>query len=60
MSFSDKGSQIKVVVTGTGADALTYVLLHESSHVLDGACGIVKGFPNARQRNMDRFERHDS
>jgi hypothetical protein len=45
--FADDGSEVKVAVTGTGADALTYVLLHESSHVLDGACGIVKTFPNA-------------
>jgi hypothetical protein len=45
--FVDSGSAFKVVVTGTGADALTYILLHESSHVLDGACGIVKAFPNA-------------
>ena len=44
--FADDGSGVKVAVTGTGADALTYVLLHESSHVLDGACGIVKTFPN--------------
>ena len=45
--FADDGSEVKVMVTGTGDDALTYVLLHESSHVLDGACGIVKAFPNA-------------
>lgn len=50
--FLDKGSQIKVVVTGTGADALTYVLLHESSHVLDGACGIVRDFPNAFDKGI--------
>jgi hypothetical protein len=50
--FLDDGSEVKVVVTGTGADALTYVLLHESSHVLDGACGIVKAFPNAFDKGI--------
>ena len=50
--FLDNGSDVKVAVTGTGADALTYVLLHESSHVLDGACGIVKPFPNAFDKGI--------
>lgn len=38
--FSDDGSGIAVTVRGTGTDALTYVLLHESTHVVDSACGI--------------------
>jgi hypothetical protein len=38
--FRDDGSGVTVTVTGTGADALTYVLLHESTHVTDFACGI--------------------
>jgi len=38
--FSDDGSGITVTVQGTGTDALTYVLLHESTHVVDSACGI--------------------
>ena len=38
--FSDDGSGITVAVEGTGTDALTYVLLHESTHVVDSACGI--------------------
>ena len=50
--FLDNSSEVKVVVAGSGADALTYVLLHESSHVLDGACGIVKVFPNAFDKGL--------
>ena len=45
--FTDDGSGLDVTVTGTGADALTYVLLHESSHVLDAGCSLIKSFPNA-------------
>ncbi len=44
--FTDDGSGTTVTVSGTGADALTYVLLHESTHVLDKACGITASFPN--------------
>jgi hypothetical protein len=40
--FRDDGSGITVTVKGTGTDALTYVLLHESTHVMDFACGITK------------------
>lgn len=38
--FSEDKAGTKVTVTGTGTDALTYVLLHESTHVLDLSCGI--------------------
>ena len=31
--FTDDGSGITVTVEGTGADALTYVLLHESTRM---------------------------
>jgi hypothetical protein len=50
--FTDDGSGVNLTVTGTGADALTYVLLHESSHVLDAACGIIKTFPNAFDKDI--------
>ena len=43
---SDEQSK-SVTVTGTGTDALTYVLLHESSHILDFSCGINTSFPNS-------------
>lgn len=45
--FTPDNPRVAVSVTGTGVDALTYVLLHESSHVLDFACRITKSFPNA-------------
>jgi hypothetical protein len=38
--FTDDGSGLTVAVKGTGTDALTYVLLHESTHVVDKSCGI--------------------
>jgi hypothetical protein len=38
--FTDDGSGLTVKVKGTGTDALTYVLLHESTHVMDKSCGI--------------------
>jgi len=38
--FIDDGSGVSVTVSGTGIDALAYVLLHESSHVMDFACGV--------------------
>ena len=38
--FTDDGSGFTVTVEGTGADALTYVLLHESTHVVDKTCGV--------------------
>ena len=36
--FAADGSDIAVSVEGTGTDALTYLLLHESTHVLDFSC----------------------
>jgi hypothetical protein len=45
--FTDDGSGTTVTVSGTGTDALTYVLLHESTHVLDKACGITAALPNS-------------
>jgi hypothetical protein len=45
--FIDDGSGTTVMVSGTGTDALIYVLLHESTHVLDEACGITTAFPNS-------------
>jgi hypothetical protein len=38
--FTDDGSGDTVTIKGTGTDALTYVLLHESTHVVDKSCGI--------------------
>lgn len=38
--FTDDGSGTVVSVEGTGTDALTYVLLHESTHVMDKSCGL--------------------
>ena len=38
--FVEDGSGTTVTITGTGTNALTYVLLHESSHVADKGCGI--------------------
>jgi hypothetical protein len=40
--FRADGSGTTVTVTGTGTDAVTYVLLHESTHVTDFVCGITK------------------
>jgi hypothetical protein len=45
--FTDDGSGNTVTIRGTGTNALTYVLLHESTHVLDRACGITADFPNS-------------
>jgi hypothetical protein len=47
--FFDDGSGTTVKVTGIGTDALTYVLLHESSHVVDRSCGIT----NASDESFD-------
>jgi hypothetical protein len=38
--FTTEGSGITVEVKGTGTDAVTYVLLHESTHVVDQSCNI--------------------
>ena len=57
-TFTDDHSGTTVTVTGTGTDALTYVLLHESSHVLDATCGITKIFPNSFGKNIWTAE-HD-
>ena len=38
--FRDDGSGISVSVEASGTDALTYVLLHESTHVMDMGCGL--------------------
>ncbi len=38
--FTEDGSGITVTIKATGTDALTYVLLHESTHVMDKSCGI--------------------
>ena len=40
--FREDGSGNTVTVAGTGTDAVTYVLLHESTHVTDFVCGITK------------------
>jgi len=40
--FREDGSGTAVTVTGTGTDAVTYVLLHESTHVTDFVCGLTK------------------
>jgi hypothetical protein len=41
--FVADGSGITVTVSGAGVDALTYVLLHESAHVVDRICGTTSG-----------------
>ena len=38
--YKQDGSGLTISVTGTGTNALGYVLLHESTHVVDGSCGI--------------------
>lgn len=38
--FSEDASGNTVTVNATGTSALTYVLLHESTHVVDKSCGI--------------------
>lgn len=40
--FVADGSGHSIVVEGTGTDALTYVLLHEATHVIDIAMGLAK------------------
>jgi hypothetical protein len=40
--FREDGSGTTVTVVGTGTDAVTYVLLHESTHVTDFVCGLTK------------------
>jgi hypothetical protein len=45
--FTQDGSGITVTVKETGTDALTYVLLHESTHVMDKSCGITED-PHSR------------
>lgn len=50
--FTDDGSGATVTVSGTRTNALTYVLLHESTHVLDEACGITAAFPNSFDNNI--------
>ena len=49
--FMDYGSGTSVKVTGIGTDALTYVLLHESGHVVDRSCGIT----NASDDSFERY-----
>jgi hypothetical protein len=34
-AFATNGSQMSITIHATGTDALTYVLLHESSHIVD-------------------------
>jgi hypothetical protein len=38
--YKQDGSGLTISVTGTGTNALSYVLLHESTHVVDVSCGI--------------------
>jgi hypothetical protein len=38
--FTPDDSGLTISVSGTGTDALTYVLLHESTHVVDRSCKI--------------------
>jgi hypothetical protein len=45
--FTADGSGLTVAVEGTGTDALTYVLLHESTHVVDKSCSITSA-PHSR------------
>jgi hypothetical protein len=45
--FTEDGSGTTLRVSRTGTDAVTYVLLHESTRVLDEACGITTAFPNS-------------
>jgi hypothetical protein len=41
--FFDDGSGLRVSVTGTGTDALTYVLLHEATHIVSAGTKINTG-----------------
>lgn len=43
--FMDDASHQTVHVTGLGVDALTYVLLHEATHVVDATMGITARLP---------------
>jgi hypothetical protein len=45
--FTADGSGLTVAVKGIGTDALTYVLLHESTHVVDRSCSITSA-PHSR------------
>ena len=38
--YKPDGSGLTISVTGTGTNALSYVLLHESTHVVDVSCGV--------------------
>jgi len=38
--YKPDGSGLTISVTGTGTNALRYVLLHESTHVVDVSCGV--------------------
>ncbi|WP_150132878.1 hypothetical protein [Acidisarcina polymorpha] len=38
--YKQDASGMTITVAGTGTNALTYVLLHESTHVVDISCGI--------------------
>jgi hypothetical protein len=45
--YKQDGSGMTLSVTGTGANALRYVLLHESTHVVDASCRITSD-PHSR------------
>jgi hypothetical protein len=45
--YKQDGSGLTISVTGTGTNALSYILLHESTHVVDVSCGITS---NPRSR----------
>jgi len=60
--FYANESGITVKVRGTGVDAITYVLLHESAHVVDKTCGITAApqspFPQGIWTDLYRMVPH--
>jgi hypothetical protein len=55
--FLNDGTGASVTVTGTGADAVTYVLLHESAHILDKVCNITGSSDESFESNVWRNDR---
>jgi hypothetical protein len=56
--FVSDQSGMSVTIRATGVDALTYILLHESAHVVDDALGITSASPNSFAKGIwsSRYE----
>ena len=50
--YKPDGSGLTISVTATGTNALSYVLLHESTHVVDVTCGVTT---NPRSKFVQRI-----